>query len=145
MRDSAPDFASEVPLNATALEAVQDRLAGILESAGVPHPVRYRVRLVIEELVVNLIMHGRFARDHVPARVALSVTPEAVLLQIDDAAEPFDPRQGGDDTAPPSLEEDTLGGLGLPLVRKMAQIRDYRRLPSGWNRTELAFPQETAS
>jgi anti-sigma regulatory factor (Ser/Thr protein kinase) len=141
---STPDYASEVPLNATALEAVQDSLAGVLESAGVAGPVRYRVRLAVEELVANLIMHGRFAREHLPARITLRITPAAVLLQLDDAAEPFDPRQAPAPVSAPTLEEDALGGLGLPLVRKMAEIQDYRRLPDGWNRTELLFPRGAA-
>jgi hypothetical protein len=31
---------------------------------------------------------------------------------------------------------------GLPLLRRMAGIRDYRRLVGGWNRTELAVVRE---
>lgn len=138
MPDSRPDFARDIALNATELEQAQEALAEALEAAGVAGPVRYRVRLVVEELVANLIMHGRF--PGLPPRVRLAVRrrPDAVLLEIDDAAEPFDPR-ATPEPPPPSLEDEALGGMGLALVRKMAEIRDYRRLPGGWNRTELAF------
>jgi serine/threonine-protein kinase RsbW len=139
LRDSPADFARDIPLNATELEAAQDALVEALEVAGVPGPVRYRVRLVVEELVANLIMHGRFAGTPPPVRLAVRVVPDGVLLHLDDAAQPFDPRTTPDPVGPPSLEEDPLGGLGLPLVRKMADIRDYHSLPDGWNRTEVMF------
>jgi anti-sigma regulatory factor (Ser/Thr protein kinase) len=144
LRDSAPDLAAEIPLDAAALAAAQDRLAESLDLAGLPAPVRYRVRLVVEELVANLLMHGRFAGPPAPVRLALRLRADALLLDLDDAAAPFDPRTTPDPGLP-DLADDRLGGLGLPLVRKMAEIRAYRRLPEGWNRTELAFALDAAA
>lgn len=129
----------EVPLEATALDAAQERMAAWLEGQGVPGPARYRLRLVVDELLANLMMHGRFRGPPPPARLRLSVEPGAAILVLEDAAEPFDPRSAPEPAGPPSLGDNKLGGLGLSLVRRMAEIRAYERLPEGWNRTELAI------
>jgi anti-sigma regulatory factor (Ser/Thr protein kinase) len=126
-----------VSLTTAEIERAQDVLAGFLESRGVTPPVRYRVRLVIEELLTNLVMHGRFAGPPPPGRVAATLVTDGVRLVIEDAAAPFDPRATPDPAGPPRLEEDAVGGLGLPLVRRMAQILAYDRAEDGWNRTEV--------
>lgn len=135
-----PVLTLDIPLDAAALERAQDKLAAFLAGQGVDAPACYRIRLVVEELIANLMMHARFATDPRPsARLAAEVVPGEVRVVLEDAAAPFDPRATPDPAAPPSLEGEALGGLGLPLVRKMAEIRGYDSLPEGWNRTTLGF------
>lgn len=131
----------EVPLEAEGLGQAQDRIEGFLDAQGVAGPLRYKVRLVLDELAANLGMHGRFAGPPAPLRVQVAVGGEGVSLAVEDAAAPFDPRLAPEPAGPPSLDDDRIGGLGLALVRRMARIRDYRRLPAGWNRTELLIPR----
>lgn len=134
-----PEFTREVALDAEALATAQDELAAFLESHGVPALARQRVRLVIEELGANLMMHAGFPRGPGPLLIRAEPTAAAVLLAIEDAAEPFDPR-ATPEPPPPDLEHDYTGGMGLALVRRVAEIRGYHRLPDGRNRTELAVP-----
>lgn len=135
-------LALEIPLGpgvpTAPLAASQDRIEGHLAACGAGERARYAVRLVLDELAANLRMHGRFAGPPPPLRVEVSAGPEGVSLAIEDAAEPFDPRTAPL-PAPPSLDSDREGGLGLKLVRSMAEIRAYRRLPDGRNRTELVI------
>lgn len=133
-----------VPLTQAGLDRAQDELAAWLEAAQMPAPACYRIRLIVEELVANLMMHGRFAGPPAPLRLSAEAEAASVLLTLEDAAEPFDPRAA---PAPqrPTLAGERLGGLGLPLVRRMAEIRDYRRLPDGWNRLELAVARDGAA
>lgn len=135
-----PALIRDVPLDTASVEVAQDDIAEFLEAAGVASAARYRLRLIIEELLANLIMHGRFEGDPPPARVEVALTPDTLLLAIEDAAEPYDPRLAPEPAGPPRLEDDAVGGLGLSLVRRMADIRAYHRLPRGWNRTEIALP-----
>jgi anti-sigma regulatory factor (Ser/Thr protein kinase) len=127
----------EVPLDLAALEQAQERIAAWLDEQGVPVPVAYRTRLVIEELMANLIMHGRFAGARSPVRLEIRFADGGVDLAIEDAASPYDPRGSIDPAAPASVADDKVGGLGLPLVRRSARILDYRPTASGWNRTEM--------
>jgi anti-sigma regulatory factor (Ser/Thr protein kinase) len=126
-----------LPLEPAGLEAAQDRIEGYLTEQGASGPARYKARLVIDELMANLTMHARFATAERAARAELEVEGGGVRLRVDDTAEPYDPRAAPEPAGPPSLDDDRIGGLGLALVRKMVEIRDYRRLPEGWNRTEI--------
>jgi serine/threonine-protein kinase RsbW len=127
----------EVPLDLAAIAATQDQVQAWLDGEGVSPSVSYRVRLVAEELLANLVMHGRFAGDRQPAWLALRLEGGAVELTLDDAAEPFDPRSTLDPQLPPALEGGAVGGLGLGLVRRMAEIVDYSPMATGWNRTRI--------
>ncbi|HEV7264184.1 MAG TPA: ATP-binding protein [Falsiroseomonas sp.] len=135
----AATLALGISLAGEGLGPALDRIEAFLVARGAAEGVRYRTRLVLDELVANLVAHGRFAGPPPPVRVVVTAGEAGVLLLLDDAAEPFDPRLAPDPPGPPSLAGDRLGGLGLPLVRRMAEIRGYRRLPQGWNRTELVI------
>jgi anti-sigma regulatory factor (Ser/Thr protein kinase) len=132
-------LAVEIPLEASGLEGAQDRIESYLEEQGVAHRARYKVRLVLDELIANLLLHGRFDNGRIPVRVEVQASAAGVMLALEDAAAPFDPRATADPATPPSLDDDKVGGLGLSLVRRMAEIRGYLRLPTGWNRTEFAI------
>lgn len=127
----------EIPLEPAGLESGQARIAAFLEQGGASERVRYKVRLVLDEMIANLQLHGRFAGTPPPARVELQWEGRDVLLRLEDSAQPFDPRTSPEPAAPPSLADDKVGGLGLSLVRKMAEIRDYSRVEGGRNRTEF--------
>ncbi len=129
-------FALHLPPEPDGLAAAQDRIEAWLVAAGASFRLRYKLRLVLDELAANLAMHGRFAGPPPPARVALRLDAEGLALRFEDAATPFDPRMAAPPPLP-SLEGEAVGGLGLALVRRMAEIVDYQSLPDGWNRTEL--------
>ena len=86
-----------------------------------------RVRLVLEELVLNLIDH---ATGSVTNCVDLRIDLESnrTILVLQDDADPFDPRSAPlFDKAKP-LEERGPRGMGIHLVRTFAQEIDYARV-----------------
>lgn len=129
----------DVPIEMAALADAQARIEAYLLAQGAPQSLILRVRLVVEELLVNLVMHGRFAGPPPAARVAVALAGSTAQVTIEDAAAPFDPRQGGTPPAAPGIAEAPLGGLGLALVRQMAGIQAYAPIEGGWNRTVLAI------
>jgi anti-sigma regulatory factor (Ser/Thr protein kinase) len=135
-------FRVEVAIELAAIGAAQDRIAAWLDAEGVPAALAYRARLVLEELLANLVMHARFPDGRQPARITLDHSGGGLDVTIEDAAEPFDPRGTAEPPLPPSLDDDMLGGLGLALVRKMAEIRGYDRSAAGLNVTRLRLRAE---
>jgi anti-sigma regulatory factor (Ser/Thr protein kinase) len=127
----------ELPLDPAGLEAGQARIADFLGRSGASERIRYKVRLVLDEMIANLQLHGRFLGEPSSARVELHWDGLRVLLCLEDMAAPFDPRATPEPAGPPSLDDDRVGGLGLSLVRKMSDIRAYTRTAQGWNRTEF--------
>ena len=109
------------------IRRINAALADFLGEEGVPDRVINRVRLVIEELVVNAI---RYAFDDEGAHridVELRTEPRRVIVTIDDDGRPFDPNAA---PAPPlnePWETRRTGGLGIYLVRKLSSDLSYSR------------------
>ena len=134
----------DVPVGLDAIGPAQAAVAAWAEARAVPAPAAYRLALVLEELLANLAMHGRFDGPPPPVRLHLDAEDTEIRAVIEDAAAPFDPREAPA-PAPATLDDDRIGGLGLALVRKMANRLDYGRAADGWNRTDLAIRLDVAT
>jgi anti-sigma regulatory factor (Ser/Thr protein kinase) len=105
---------------------------------------RYLMRLAIEEISTNIIKYGYAHERPGPIQVACACQDERLCVIIRDRGQPFDPH----DAPPPDLSGDlasrAIGGLGLYLVRELADDLSYRHDPaSGWN--ELVVMKGTES
>ena len=103
-----------------------------------------QLNLVLEELAVNVLQHGRRPRRRFD--VIIRKEPRGrVRLDFRDDGDPFDPLAAA---PPPDLSSDALGrvpgGLGIHLIRSLAAEAAYRR-EGGRNVLSLLFdnpPQE---
>ena len=87
----------------------------------------FRINLVIEELVLNIIDYGYDDNDH---EIELNFNSEAnaVTIDITDEGRAFDPLNDAPepDISSP-LEDRHVGGLGVYLARTMMDELTYRR------------------
>jgi anti-sigma regulatory factor (Ser/Thr protein kinase) len=123
-------------------------LIDFLGEEGAPPRAIHGVRLVVEELVVNII---RYAYDDAkPHRIDVEVRtePQRAVVTVEDDGKPFDPCGA---PAPPlrePLETRPRGGLGIYLVRQMSKEMTYTR-HGDRNRVrvvvEYATPKESAT
>jgi anti-sigma regulatory factor (Ser/Thr protein kinase) len=92
-----------------------------------PKATHAKVRVVLEELVLNLIDH---ATGSLTGRIDLCIDLEAgrVVIVLEDDADPFDPRSAPafDKTKP--LEQRGARGMGIQLVRSMTEEMEYQRV-----------------
>ena len=118
------------------LEAYQQALAELqaaLDAHGVGVRARYKVELVFEEIVCNVIRHGRMdARRH-KVEVSLVFGPDSIVIHFRDNGVYFDPCRHPVPAKPQSLEHVRVGGLGLFLVRKAVTRMEYERTPKDEN------------
>lgn len=110
-----------------------------LDGAGISPSTRDDVRLVLEELMVNMVHHGNQDPDGNTIRLRVRATGAAVLAELHDNGMPFDPLQAqapmlSGDCADP----EEVGGLGIHLVRAMASELTYRHDGDG-NHLQLRF------
>jgi sigma-B regulation protein RsbU (phosphoserine phosphatase) len=110
-----------------------------LENAGIRGDVRADVRLVLEELMVNMVQHGQKGEGEGTIGLRLSVADRVILVDLNHDGEAFDPLQFG----APSLtgdiaDKEELGGLGIHLVRAMASELNYTHDEYG-NHLRLRF------
>ena len=94
----------------------------------------YLVRLVIEEIVTNIIKYGY--DEGAPGVIQLRCSYEGNLLRliIRDQGRSFDPRDPPDPEFSDDLASRQIGGLGIFLVREYADDLSYHHDPvTGWN------------
>jgi anti-sigma regulatory factor (Ser/Thr protein kinase) len=125
--------------SAGGLAEAQPVLRTFLDQSAVPAAVADRAELLVEEVVMNVHMHG--FEDPAEAEVELHAVagPEGCTLVFEDAGRAFDPTAGELADRAASLDEATPGGLGLVLLRRMASRLDYLRLPSGRNQVTVVL------
>lgn len=109
------------------IRRVNAALADFLGEEGAPDRVINRVRLVIEELVVNVV---RYAYDDQKAHridVDVRTEPRRVVVTVEDDGKPFDPSQAPPPRLREPLETRPTGGLGIFLVKRLSNDMTYTR------------------
>ena len=108
-----------------------ERILDAVEEFGVQEDwepgLLFRVKLVLEELGLNVIDHG--SGDETPdIEITVISEPDVLEINISDNGLPFDPLN---DAPPPdltsSIEKRPIGGLGIHLVLTMMDEIRYRR------------------
>jgi len=124
-----PTFQRTLSRNLTDYRAVPGEVERFCVQNSLPRAVIFKVRLVLEELVLNLINHAvGSATDRIDLR--LDLEPGRVVLVLEDDTAPFDPRSAAAfDNAKP-LEERGRGRMGIHLVQSMTESIAYERVDS---------------
>ncbi len=89
---------------------------------------RLRTSLVLEEAMMNIVMHGFEQPGDQRVELAVTLPTGAVCLRLEDEGKAFDPRSAAEPTVAPSLAEAQPGGQGIPLMRRFTRSMDYERI-----------------
>lgn len=107
-----------VPASLDSLSEVGRYVMEAATAANLEKKAAYRLRLAVDEIVTNIIVHG-FEEAGLEGEftVKAELDDTALTLIVEDAAEPFDPKHHPtpDDLDSP-LEERDIGGLGVFLA-----------------------------
>lgn len=126
-----------VPAEASQLAVLNRFLRECWATAGLASAAVPSFELALEEIFMNIVMHG--TRPGVTSRVEVSVTlgPDAVTMAIEDDGPPFDPLSLPPPDLTASLEDRKIGGLGVYLVREVMDDVSYTRV-AGHNRLRMS-------
>lgn len=107
-----------------SLEAIFAFVREFLSSQGIGEDTAFDVDLILEELFTNMVKYGRGGGPEIA--IALDWTDSTLTLRLRDfGVEPFDPTAApAVDTGRP-ISERRAGGLGIHLVRRMADRLEY--------------------
>ena len=110
------------------IRRVNAAVGEFLSEEGVPDRTIHHVRLVIEELVSNIVRYG--FDDAAPHRIEVDIRsePRRVAVTIEDTGRAFDPNAAPPPPLDQPLEERRLGGLGIFLVKKLTSELAYTRV-----------------
>ena len=93
---------------------------------GLPDKVMHDFNLAVEEILTNIISYAYTdSREH-EIKVCLEVRPGEVKAKVEDDGQPFNPLEAPEPDIAKSLEERTIGGLGIRLVRKLMDGLEYK-------------------
>jgi serine/threonine-protein kinase RsbW len=119
-----------------SLSSLNSSLVPFLDRHQVPARQNYAVRLVVEELLTNIIKFTRQEPYSDDVDFLLEVGVGTIWLRLEYEGPDFDPRDAlAPDVAVP-LAERPAGGLGLLLVQRMVDDLAYARNGSR-NRVDL--------
>src|SRR5262245_23364840 len=100
-------------------------LEDALRAAGLPDESVLELRLVAEELLVNVADYGHDDGAEHWVRVELELTADRVTLRFEDDGRPFDPLAAPPPDVAAPVEERDVGGLGVHLVRSLVDHAEY--------------------
>ena len=135
-----------IPREHARVDDLNASLEAVLANNGVSRAIQGDVRLIVEELASNAIEHGDPA--HVDTEehelcVDIAIRDRLLTLEFRESGAPFNPLE----QPAPDLDADILdrptGGLGLHLVRQVAEMAVYQRM-GNYNvlRLSLRIPTE---
>jgi serine phosphatase RsbU (regulator of sigma subunit)/anti-sigma regulatory factor (Ser/Thr protein kinase) len=125
----------QVPAHWDSLQQLTDFADAVEHDGLLEQDQLFVLRLVIEEIVTNLIKYG-YAEAEIEGLVEVDcATSEGLLtITIRDRGRPFDPRETPDPHLSDDVQERAVGGLGVFLVRELVDEIAYNHdAPSGWN------------
>lgn len=105
-----------------------------------PQALAERLVLSLNEVLANIVIHGGRTALAAPIQLALEVALDKdhgkAGVTVSDAGIAFDPRSVPARSSPKTLEEASMGGRGLVLIRRCCDWLDYRH---EGGRNHLAF------
>ncbi|MBS0187159.1 MAG: ATP-binding protein [Planctomycetes bacterium] len=123
------------------VEAVQASLDAAMVAAGYSKPSLFAVRLAFQEAIANAFNHGhRNLPPDTPAKVEYRVSPNEVLIVIEDQGPGFSREMVADCTLDENLEVPR--GRGVMLIRNY--MSDVRYNEKG-NRIEMVYRRPNPS
>ncbi|HEY3730107.1 MAG TPA: ATP-binding protein [Steroidobacteraceae bacterium] len=128
----------EMPATLAGIQALERWVASLAAKWQLPASLAHRLDLCLTESVSNVIAYGY------PKSAAGTVTihgwqeSDRLIVRIDDDGAAFDPTRYVPPELPQSLDEASIGGRGIRLVRHYADEIHYRRLAT-LNQLTLVF------
>jgi anti-sigma regulatory factor (Ser/Thr protein kinase) len=97
-------------------------------AADLPPAAAPAFELALEEVFMNVVMHGSPAGGVTRVEVSLVLGDDGLTLTLEDDGPPFDPLALPPPDVTSSLTERPVGGLGVFLVRRVMDAVSYQRV-----------------
>jgi serine/threonine-protein kinase RsbW len=126
----------QLPGDPEQLPTAQGYLQSFWEEADLPVALGFTFELALEEVFLNVALHGADGSRLPTVTLDLSADANAVEMVVSDDARPFDPLSLATPDTNAALEDRAIGGLGVHLVRQMMDSVSYTH-EAGHNRLRM--------
>jgi serine/threonine-protein kinase RsbW len=110
------------------LQKINAAIEELAEEENWSPDVTFQIGLAVEELGVNIVNYGHDDDKAHEIKIVISSEDEAITIEVEDDGHAFNPLS---DAPAPDLdaevEDRTVGGLGIHLVRTMMDEVHYQR------------------
>ncbi|MEQ1948701.1 MAG: ATP-binding protein [Bryobacteraceae bacterium] len=107
------------------ISRLNEMLSQLWQEKGLPEDLEMPVVLALEEVLSNSIRHGCKGKADADIRVDFRFHPDAFEFVVSDNGLPYNPLLREDPDIHLPLEQRTPGGLGIFLVRRLADEVQY--------------------
>lgn len=104
-----------------SISSVSDFFDLCVEEFEIPMKVGFRLKVVVDEIYSNIVYYSGAKQ----AQVTLRNDPQTVTMIFTDDGKAYNPLEAGEPDVTASAEDRQIGGLGLFMVKKMAQDVRY--------------------
>ncbi len=109
------------------LQRLADALAEFSDQQNLEPDIAFKINLVLEELIMNIIAHGRVATGSA-IEVTVTSNEDTISVKISDSGIAFDPLNDAPEAEiTGSVQQRHVGGLGIHLVKTMMDEISYQR------------------
>jgi len=131
----------EVGDDLSEVARVQEELSSLWATHLLPEETELVVSLALEEVLSNVLRHGRTDGESAEIQVTFTVDSGGFAFEVSDRAAPYNPLLRPDPDVDLPLEQRKAGGLGVFIVKRLADTVSYERR-DGKNclRFRKAFP-----
>jgi serine/threonine-protein kinase RsbW len=115
MSSDVANFSLALPTDPRMLSVARTFLEAVCQTLQVDRSTTHAVVMACGEAVVNIIRHAHRNRPQAQIQIQVRITPDAIMLDLQDEGEPFD------FAAIPDLNpaEMRLGGRGVYMIRNL--------------------------
>lgn len=117
-----------VAAEAVHLPSLTRSLQEFWTAAGLPMTQAHAFELALEEVFMNVVMHGSPAGTVPRVELSLSLADGGVTMTVEDDGPKFDPLSLPPPDLTSGVAERRIGGYGVHLVRQMMDIVSYQRV-----------------
>jgi serine/threonine-protein kinase RsbW len=111
-----------------AIPAANEAASRWLAGRNAPPAADYLANLAIEELVTNCIKYAYDDTSEHIIEIELKLSAGELVVTVKDDGHPFNPLELAEPDTSLPVEDRTIGGLGIHLLRKMSDGMEYARV-----------------
>lgn len=104
-----------------SISGVSDFFDGCLEEFSIPLRIGYSLKVVTDEIYSNMVYYSGAKA----AEILFKNESEQIILVFEDDGKPYNPLEAEEPDISAGIEEREIGGLGLFMVKKMAESVQY--------------------
>ena len=127
--ENSPAVRLELDSRPETLTLVRGVLAGVAELIGLDPELLDDLKTAVSEACNNVVMHA-YDGEAGPLSVRMYIEPEAIEVVVEDR---------GSGLPPLTPADETIRGVGLSVIRALAEQADFRAMPEGGTEVRMSF------